>query len=338
MGIRYLGSKVRVLNDLAILIGEPNSQTARFVDAFSGTGTVAAMAADLGWPIHVNDHLRCARLLTTARLLAVTDVPFDSLGGYASAIEALNSSSPHCGFIWREYSPASSDRAPRPRNYFTEENARQLDGMRASIREWKEEGAISDIEETLLLADLIEAASSVANTAGTFGCFLSDWSSTALRTVKVAERSLRSEAVPFSTQEQDVFQLSTEPHDTVYLDPPYTKRQYAAYYHLLETIAYGDEPRVSGITGLRPWEDKASLFSYKRHALEALLKLVKQMSCRRILISYSDEGHIELEALNKGLMEVGFVRVHDLRTIPRYQPRRTEPQQVGEFLLELTCG
>ena len=40
--------------------------------------------------------------------------------------------------------------------------------------------------------------------------------------------------------------------DTVYLDPPYTKRQYAAYYHILETISLGDEPIVEGICGIRP--------------------------------------------------------------------------------------
>ena len=34
--------------------------------------------------------------------------------------------------------------------------------------------------------------------------------------------------------------------DAVYADPPYTKRQYAAYYHILETIAAGDRPLISG--------------------------------------------------------------------------------------------
>ena len=53
-----------------------------------------------------------------------------------------------------------------------------------------------------------------------------------------------------------MFCVQTDVRDTVYLDPPYTKRQYAAYYHVLETLAYGDEPEVSGVTGLRPWEGK----------------------------------------------------------------------------------
>lgn len=34
--------------------------------------------------------------------------------------------------------------------------------------------------------------------------------------------------------------------DIAYEDPPYTKRQYGAYYHILETIAIGDEPEITG--------------------------------------------------------------------------------------------
>ena len=63
---------------------------------------------------------------------------------------------------------------PNPRKYFTEENAARLDGMRGWVRTMVEAGRnYGKVEEELLLADLLEAASSVANTAGTFGCFLS---------------------------------------------------------------------------------------------------------------------------------------------------------------------
>src|SRR5690606_16072947 len=82
--------------------------------------------------------------------------------------------------------------------------------------------------------------------------------------------------------------------DVVYLDPPYTKRQYAAYYHLLETIALGDEPSVEGVTGLRPWREKASDFCYRTRALGALTSLVNKLPARRIVISYSDDAHIPI--------------------------------------------
>lgn len=334
MSIRYLGSKIRVLEALAALIGEPSAGSGRFVDGFSGTGVVASIAADLGWNVHVNDHLRCAKLLSSARLMSTSDVSYRDIGGYVRAVDQLNSAPSRPGFLWREYSPASGEHAPRPRLYFTEENAARLDGMRFQIRQWTEKHTLSVAEVGLLLADLIEAASAVANTAGTFGCFLSSWSSTALRHLEVTARELRKDPVRYTCGELDVFSVSTDVQDTLYLDPPYTKRNYAAYYHVLETIAHGDEPVVSGITGLRPWESKASPFNYKRRALQAMLSLVRQTPAQRVLISYSNDGHIELEALAGGLEAWGTVHIHELGEISRYQPRGTAAQCVGEYLVE----
>ena len=33
-------------------------------------------------------------------------------------------------------------------------------------------------------------------------------------------------------------------HDVVYLDPPYNHRQYSGNYHILETIAKNDKPKI----------------------------------------------------------------------------------------------
>src|SRR5204862_345479 len=77
----------------------------------------------------------------------------------------------------------------------------------------------------------------------------------------------------------------------------YTKRQYAAYYHINETLAHGDEPQVTGKTGLRPWQDRASDYCYKVRALRALTDLITNTPARRILLSYSAEGHVALDDL-----------------------------------------
>ena len=336
VGIRYLGSKARVLHALVPLIGKPGKAGGRFIDAFSGTGVVASSAADLGWDVHINDHLRSAKVLSAARLLSVDDVPFAAFGGYGRAIDQLKAAPVVEGFMWREYSPASAEHAPRPRRYFTENNAARIDGIRSHIRKWSKVAAITQDEETLLLADLLEAASSVANTAGTFGCFLSQWSPAALRPLRLVERTLRTTAVRFTVSEGDVFSVQSEATDTVYLDPPYSKRQYAAYYHLLETLTHGDEPEVVGVSGLRPWQTKASVFSYKRRALSALLRLTKQLQATRVLISYSDDGHVDLAELAEGLRVDGAVTIHQLCSIPRYQSNGSATKSVGEFVIEFS--
>ena len=121
---------------------------------------------------------------------------------------------------------------------------------------------------------------------------------------------------------RDALEVDYGPVDTVYLDPPYTKRQYAAYYHILETITVGDEPAVEGVCGIRPWRQFASDYCYKTRAVEALRKLVTEIPARRIFLSYSDQGHVPLEILGEVLQESGSVVRYDLDRIGRYRPNR----------------
>lgn len=334
---RYLGSKARVAGGILDIIGQPESGST-FVDAFAGTGVVAREAAIRGWPVLVNDHLLSSCKLAAANLYCPEHVPFASVGGYEQAIEAINSAAPLKGFIWREYSPASKHHAPAERKYFTEENAAKIDGMRAKIGGWRQEGVLSSHEESLLIADLLIQASRVANTAGTFGCFLRSWNQNALQPIELSTRPLLESYIQVQVLNRDVYEVPSASTDVVYLDPPYTKRQYAAYYHVLETIAHGDEPEVDGVTGLRPWKDKASPFCYSRRALSAIKRLVRTQNAERLFLSYSSQGHVELDSLRESMDQLGEIEVHGLGTIGRYTPNdqaREAGTTVTEFLIEI---
>ena len=74
------------------------------------------------------------------------------------------------------------------------------------------------------------------------------------------------------------------------LDPPYTWRHYGAYYHILETIAEGDEPTVTGRTGLRPWEENKSRYCDRSDAANALRDLICSADCEHMFLSYNNEG------------------------------------------------
>jgi adenine-specific DNA-methyltransferase len=284
----------------------------------------------------LNDHLISAVTMAHARLVSRYDAPFRSLGGYSKTLERLNATKPVRGFLYREYSPASEKHAGVARLYFTEANAARIDGIRKQIAAWHTREAISVAEERLLIGDLLLAANRVANIAGTYGCFLSHWSTQSREDLTLRPRKLFPEPVDVQTTIADVADVKVSPDDLVYLDPPYTKRQYAAYYHVLETITAGDEPRVSGITGLRPWQEKASDFCYRTRALRALLHLVEKQAVRRVLLSYSSEGHVALQPLADGLSTLGHVSVVPLKEIGRYRPNRAARDAgsaVTEYLL-----
>lgn len=341
MTFRYIGSKARLTEPLARAIEGFDDGTGRFVDAFSGTGAVSELAASLGWPVWANDALESAIVMTAARLASVAEIRMDRLGGYAKVIEKLNKLRPSEGPMWRIYSPASArfdfDRIER--RYFTEQNAARIDAARIQIAEWMEDGLLTQREEQLLIADLISAANRVANIAGTYGCFLSKWQKSAHQPFQLRPRELKNEPAEVVVTVADVSELRPAATDLVYLDPPYTKRQYASYYHILETIAAGDEPEVEGVSGLRPWKDKASAFCYKTRALDALVSLVERIASRRVLISYSCEGHVDLDELCAGLGRSGSVESTPVRGIGRYRPNRTASangDSVTEYVLSFT--
>lgn len=336
MGYRYIGSKARIANEIIKCLGAPTADDSYFIDAFSGTGIVASKAADLGWNIRINDMMMNATVVSEAHLLSEEDVNFSALGGYVEAVKKLSVARKE-GFIWREYSPASALQVGIERRYFNEDNAQRIDGATNLIHAWKREGVISDKEFSLLLATLIFAVNDVANIAGTYGCFLSKWTQQSMNQLNIVPLELRRNAVNYSVSNLDVFQVNSRACDVVYFDPPYTKRQYASYYHILETIVRGDEPIVEGVAGLRPWKDNASVFCYKTKALKALVKLVISQKADRVLISYSNDGHIQLDEFKKELEKTGYVEITEIGTISKYRPNQiasSSGSDVNEYLIE----
>lgn len=336
MTFRYIGSKARLAEHLVKFIGSPVNPQARFVDAFCGTGVVAKVAADLGWPIWLNDSLISAGIIAGARLVSREQVNFKRLGGHAKVIATLNVLAPREGFIWREYSPASIKFMGIERRYFTQENAGRIDAIRSQIQKWKDTGDLTDTEERLLIAELLSATNRVANIAGTYGCFLSKWTRQAESTLVLHPSKLNAKKTEVIVTNDDVANLQVLPEDLVYLDPPYTKRQYASYYHILETISIGDEPVVEGVAGLRPWRNKASDYCYKVRALKALSNLISNISANRILLSYSEEGHVPIDDLHKNLQQLGHVSTHILTEIGRYRPNKIASatnSSVNEYLI-----
>ena len=182
---------------------------------------------------------------------------------------------------------------------------------------------VNEDERVLLIADVLAAANGVANIAGTYGCFMREWLGSALKPVEFTARHSRERAATFEIYNDEVLEVPISEADMAYFDPPYTKRQYAAYYHVLETIAHGDEPVVEGVTGLRPWHQKASEFCYKKRALAAISSLFEQTPARRIYLSYSSEGHVQRSDLETALDAYGEVTFHE---IGRDWPLPSEPR------------
>lgn len=335
MGYRYIGSKARIVERIIDNLDVYQGQ-GRFIDAFCGMGHVAVAAADKGWPVLVNDQMMYAGFIAKARLMDSTSISFGNMGSYEETIDRLNELDGREGYFWREYSPASANEIGIERKYFTEANAKKIDAIRLQIMEWHQNNVISEDEHILLLVNLMEAANTVANIAGTYGCFLSKWSSQSQQTLLLKASQLKKGKIDILMSCDDVMNVENNVNDVVYLDPPYTKRQYASYYHILETIAHEDEPVVEGVAGLRPWKEKSSNFCYKIKALNAMVQLVNRIRAKKILISYSNDGHININELFREMEHLGETTIIELDTLNRYKSYiNVDNTSVKEYLLIL---
>ena len=133
MTVRYIGSKARLAEAIVDIIGDPSTGSSHLVDGFCGTGIVARTAALRGWNVSGNDTLLSATYLADASLYNAQELDFTRIGSYSDAIGKLNEIEACGGFIWRTYSPASARFCEHERRYFSEDNARKIDGIRNTI-------------------------------------------------------------------------------------------------------------------------------------------------------------------------------------------------------------
>lgn len=328
MGYRYIGSKTRVVSALIDVISEIAPKGATVVDLMTGTGTVALALRRAGYRVIANDLMTYSYHHARVNLMFSAEPKFNSIGAirssraqpslltvsrYEEVLGWLDSVEPVAGYFWNEFSREGVPGEGVPaRNYFSPENARKIDGVRRAITELHATGKTTELENSLLIHTLILAANDAANIAGTYGHFLSK---TVQRSVQPI--SLKPVEVPVIDDgghvvlqgyaEENASRISA---DVCYIDPPYMKRQYAANYHLLETLARGDAPRAIGVSGLRPWRDQYSDFCTKTKIWLAFEKILKGMDCQQFLVSYSEDGLVSKAQLEEFFGQFGVVSTY----------------------------
>lgn len=258
---------------------------------------------------------------------------FEGLGlQYSEVLDLLNKCEPVEGLFAREYGPAGTPVAGfAPRKYLTDANARKVDGIRNLIAEIAPKLSLD--EESLLRHDLVLAVNRVANIAGTYGHFRSTWSSSSVRPIFLRPTVFEAGNIEgHQVLQGPVEEIASEiAADACYLDPPYMKRQYAANYHLLETLARGDEPVPVGVSGLRDWWDQYSDFCSKRKIADAFAAAITKMDCPKFFISYSEDGLLTREQLSALLGDFGTVECHEFD----YKRFRSNTGGAGGLVKEL---
>jgi len=240
-------------------------------------------------------------------------------------------------FIYKNYSLWWTKWGEHERLYFSDENAKKCDSIRQKIEEWKNNNKINDDEYFFLLASLIEAIDKVANTASVYGAFLKKIKKSAEKTM-----ILNSADYYINWKNHDIFNsdinklIINTSHDVVYLDPPYNHRQYSGNYHILETIAKYDIPKISWKTGMRDCSEQKSDYSKRGEVKKAFADLIKNIDAKYVFLSYNCEWLLTLKDIEEIMWSRGkywmFTKQYRRFKADKTENRNHKKDSVTEYL------
>jgi adenine-specific DNA-methyltransferase len=128
----------------------------------------------------------------------------------------------------------------------------------------------------------------------------------------------------------------------MYLDPPYNHRQYASNYHLLETIAKYDYPKIKGKTGLREYEAQKSLYCSRTKVKTAFKDLILKAKSKYIFLSYNNEGLMSLDDIKEIMSLRGkynyFTKEYGRFKSDRDKNRIFKANKTMEYLHYVVCS
>jgi len=352
MGYRYIGSKDKLTEIVISEIQAINIKAKKIIDLMAGTGLMSLALRENGYTVLANDVMTYSFHHLNRHLLLSKEPPFKNISliidnskekndtsNYEIVLNHLNNLKGINSYFYNEFSPSGNPpNSTKPRKYFTTENAKKIDAIRKEIKNLKRKKIITKLEHSLLLHDLIMASNDIANIAGTYGHYLSKF-------VKRAKSPIYLYPSKFSslgqTEGHQIFRsyaediASTIDGDLCYIDPPYIKRQYAANYHILETIAREDEPEAIGESGLRPWRDQYSNFCSKIKIRDSFDKIITNINCQDFLISYSEDGLIPISDLILFLSNYGTVSKKNI-VYKRFKSNNSKKgSTLNEYLIHL---
>lgn len=296
--MNYIGSKQSLLDFLETTIeeftGYKEGDGFVFGDLFAGTGVVGQRYKEKGHSVISNDIQYYSYVLNKHYIENIPELD-DSL------LEYFNNLNPVKGFIYNNYCEGSGS----GRNYFTNENGMKCDAVRIELERLYRAGEINDNLYFYYLASLINSIDKYANTASVYGAFLK-------HIKKPAQKEFMLELLPVGNgnigkvYNEDINELIKKVGgDVLYIDPPYNNRQYCSNYHVLETIAKYDTPKLRGVTGLRDETYQKSKYCSKRTVIDIFEDLIKNADFKYIILSYNNEGLMDLKTIKDIMSKYG---------------------------------
>jgi len=337
--MRFIGRKTLLLDNIKEVIDENAPDAKTFCDIFSGSATVARFFKQW-YEIYSNDLLYFSYVLQRATIendsiptfeiltekLDIND-PIDYFNSLEiSKMEQLEQKK---RFFQNTYAPTGG------RMYINDENALRIDFARITTQEWYELGLINDNEYYYLIACIVEGIPFVSNISGTYGAYHKKWETRSYKKYQLYRLEVETNGKKNKSYNLDGTELLKRiSGDILYIDPPYNGRQYLPNYHVLETAAKYDYPEVKGITAQRKYNNNKSEFCLKTKVVGAFENLIQNAQFEHILLSYSTDGLMSVQDIEKIMKKYGIEESFKIYWIP-YRRYKSRSQKEKEELKEM---
>jgi adenine-specific DNA-methyltransferase len=321
--LTYLGSKRKLLDEIAEEVAAVTPPGGTVLDLFSGSGVVSHRLKSLGYVVSANDTAPYSLPVNRANLEFDPETlaaRYRGHEGYLAFLNGLESPPPGREYFSRYYS--ENPDAKYPRLYYTRRNGLFIDAVLDEL--WKDPDAD---RRDLVLSDLLYKMSKHVNTSGHFKTFHKEFGGvrnkhdvarvTAPIVLEWPEPPPGPRGVATRSDATLCLERAGRTWECVYLDPPYGQHQYSANYHLLEYACLPLErryvPRNSQVSGIDPKLYK-SPYCLKNKCLPALRRLigVAATRARAVVVSLNTRGFVSLDQMRDILEGVGDTNVRPL--------------------------
>ncbi len=186
--MRYIGSKVKLLDDIESVITENTKNAKIFCDIFSGTSAVAKHFKNR-FEIISNDFLYFSYVIQRATIKNNSVPSFSKLHESlrCDVFDYLNSIDENESLVFDEskFLIRNNYSSYCERNYLSEQNARIVDKWRLTIDKWLNDNLISEDDYYYLVVCVVETIPFYSNISGTYGAFLKTWDKRAPKKINI---------------------------------------------------------------------------------------------------------------------------------------------------------
>ena len=272
---RYTGSKYKISSWIRNLILENCKGCNSFCDIFAGTGIVTATMINDFKSFHINDFLYSNEVIYKA-FFSKENFDYAKLISYYRKYKNLEINGLKENYVSLNYGD----------KYFS-----HLDSLKIGfIREDLEMNRcnLTEREFCILLTSLIYSFDRCANTVGHYEAYFKG------KNIKSSFEFELIEPIIESNDKRDIIisrldanklasQIDT---DIVYIDPPYSSRQYSRFYHVIENIVKWDKPELYGVA-MKPKPENMSEYCSSK-AIDAFMELIFSLKTKYIVVSYNN--------------------------------------------------